>query len=281
MATIRETLGFSNPNSPKSEELPVSNQPVMKRLSTADLTSGLKYQRTLKLDFIEDKIKHFDPNKVRPIIVSYRNGKYYVIDGQHTIMICKGHNGGKDCIVNCLVLTGLTETEESKLFSEQDKDKHRLSSTDLWRSNEIAQNERTLAVINGIRKAGVKIDFQSKTTNEKNRVYAYETAGKIYDKLGSRQFNRTMSLINNTYRDQNNGFSKLIMEGTGEFVYLYGKEMSDETFAKKLSKVSPDKVIEEAKTDKLSPNNAVKVAKVMFKYYNSRAKKKLISKFAY
>ena len=56
---------------------------------------------------------------VNPPKVSYRDGRYIVIDGQHTIVGLKTLNGGNDLSILCRVYTGLTKEEEALVFAEQ------------------------------------------------------------------------------------------------------------------------------------------------------------------
>ena len=64
-------------------------------INSSQLKSKQGYQRTINMKFVKECIENFDPNKVEPVYVSYRDGKYYVMDGQHTILICEGVNGNK------------------------------------------------------------------------------------------------------------------------------------------------------------------------------------------
>ena len=45
--------------------------------------------------------------------VSFRNGRYYVTDGQHTIEARILRNGGKDPPILCKIYTGLTMQQEA------------------------------------------------------------------------------------------------------------------------------------------------------------------------
>ena len=54
-----------------------------------------------------------------PPKVSYRDGHYFVFDGQHTIVTRRAMNGGQDLPIICKVYEGLTEEEEAMLFSRQ------------------------------------------------------------------------------------------------------------------------------------------------------------------
>ena len=280
MSTIRENLNLKEANSIMSL-IAEHTQPQMIKLSTSLLTSKMSYQRNLDYNFIKKNIANYDQNKVRPVVVSYRDGKYNVIDGQHTVAIVKGHNGGKDCEVLCQVLYGLSLEQEAKLYSEQYKDKHRLSAAEQWKGSEVARDERTLNILNAVRKVGIDMDYEHISSDD-NRITCFNTIAKSYDKLGAKQFIRMLTLLKNTYHGDRDSLSKRMIDGMTEFMLLYSKDFSDSIFIAKLSRTTPIKIINEAMSDKLSPNNAIKVAKVIFKYYNARQQKyKLPSRFVF
>ena len=77
------------------------------------------------MGYVKEKISIFDPNKVEPVHVSYRDGKYYVMDGQHTILILEGINGNKPVDINCIVHKGMTYTDESDWTVDQYEKKHK------------------------------------------------------------------------------------------------------------------------------------------------------------
>ena len=64
-------------------------------INSSQLKSKQDYQRKIDMGYVKEKIAQFDPNKVEPVHVSYRDGKYFVMDGQHTILILEGVNGNK------------------------------------------------------------------------------------------------------------------------------------------------------------------------------------------
>ena len=57
------------------------------------------YQRELNIHRVRKIAAAFDPRLLNPPKVSYRSGRYYVFDGQHTIAVLKLLNGGKDLMV--------------------------------------------------------------------------------------------------------------------------------------------------------------------------------------
>lgn len=66
------------------------------------------------------------------LIVSYRDGNFYVIDGQHRLIAAKIK--GKESLP-CVILTGLTRQEEARRFSVQGVGRKKLSPSDTFKAN--------------------------------------------------------------------------------------------------------------------------------------------------
>ena len=92
-------------NLPKSDDMEMKKLPIKMLLSAP-------YQREIRNNNIKEIIRKFDKNKVKPIVVSYRNGKYYVVDGQHTLTVLR-MLFGENYIVTTRVLKGLTYDDEA------------------------------------------------------------------------------------------------------------------------------------------------------------------------
>ena len=88
-------------------------------LNTKDLISSQKYQRDIDQKEVAYIVSNFNPHKFGIIKVSFRDGKYYVYDGQHRIAAFKVLNGNQDGFVKCEVHYGLTYEDEAKYFAEQ------------------------------------------------------------------------------------------------------------------------------------------------------------------
>ena len=56
-----------------------------------------------------------------PIEVSYRDGKYNVVNGQHRLAAMRRMNGGEDLVARCLVYTGMTYEQEAAMYYLLDK----------------------------------------------------------------------------------------------------------------------------------------------------------------
>ena len=77
------------------------------------------YQRGIQRKRVELIAKDFNEYTANEPKVSFRNGRYYVTDGQHTIEARILRNGGKDLPILCKIYTGLTMQQEALFFAEQ------------------------------------------------------------------------------------------------------------------------------------------------------------------
>ena len=86
------------------------------------------YQRALHPARVARIAKEFDERVANEPKISFRDGHYYVMDGQNTIAARKFLNGGEDLQIRCKVYFGMTEREEALLFAQQTGISERLSA---------------------------------------------------------------------------------------------------------------------------------------------------------
>ena len=77
------------------------------------------YQRELVLEEVIDISNHFNECIANEPKVSFRDGRYFVFDGQHTVAARVHRNGGTPLPILCKVYFGLTEEDEARLFAAQ------------------------------------------------------------------------------------------------------------------------------------------------------------------
>lgn len=87
-----------------------------KKINTKFLFVDELYQRTIDSHRVKKMAEEYDPNLVNPIKVSFRDGKYWIIDGHHTERMLILLNGNQDLPVDCKVFYGMTWLDEVNLF---------------------------------------------------------------------------------------------------------------------------------------------------------------------
>ena len=151
------------------------------------------YQRELNIHRVRKIAARFDPRLVNPPKVSYRSGRYYVFDGQHTIAVLKLLNGGKDLMVRCIVYTGMTESEEALLFAQQTGESARLTPGDKMRAMIYGGDPECMAFLKATESVGVKLDFAQR--RGKYRLGCIGTAFEEFKRVGADRYKEALSII--------------------------------------------------------------------------------------
>ena len=121
-----------------------------------------------------------------PLRASYRNGKFFIIDGQHRYYaaIAKGVED-----LPCIVHTGLTKEDEARLFVRLNTSRKTLKPIDTFRANIICGNEdipevrRDMVVKHVCDKFNIEITEDNRKAKSR-RLRALTTARRIVESYG-------------------------------------------------------------------------------------------------
>ena len=119
------------------------------------------YQRGVERKRVELIAKDFNEYIVNEPKVSFRNGRYYVMDGQHTIEGCILLNGGEDRPILCKVYTGLTMEQETLLFAEQNGHAAPLSAGIKLRAKVVGGDAPSKAFVAATNRVGLSLNYDS------------------------------------------------------------------------------------------------------------------------
>lgn len=89
------------------------------------------YQRILG-NKVSTLTKNFDYRLMDPIIVSFRDNKLYIIDGQHRLIAAAAHGILQ---IPCIIHLDLTRADEAKMFAMQNSGKSKLTPYDLFKAH--------------------------------------------------------------------------------------------------------------------------------------------------
>ena len=119
------------------------------------------YQRGVERKRVELIARDFNEYIVNEPKVSFRNGRYYVMDGQHTIEGCILLNGGEDRPILCKVYTGLTMEQEALLFAEQNGHAAPLSAGIKLRAKVVGGDAPSKAFVAATNRVGPSLNYDS------------------------------------------------------------------------------------------------------------------------
>ena len=232
------TLTGMNANLQSTEEL----------LSTGELYSGQPYQRPVNDSAVDKLVREWDPRLLTPLVVSYREGRYNLVDGQHRICAMRKKNNGKDVTALCRVYRGLTYEQEAELYYKLDKAKGHLRLSHATKALvESGSNSEVMEIKRLLEDAGF-VWALDKPTGEAFEIGATRAVISAYHLLGGASFSRMLTLMAQAWHGV----------------------PSDAAFIKRLSAVEPDEIIRRGKVDFSTNRAALRFARVIWDKYNGQ-----------
>lgn len=227
-----------------------------------------EYNRPVENSTARRMAKAFNPNLVGTLIVSKRDGSYYIIDGQHraqAALLC----GVK--MLPCLVHEGLSYSEEADLFVKTNRERKPLQAFDYVKGLHEAKDETVTNLYSAAKDAGFQISKQS----GRNRIPAVRSALSVVEKYGCRVFVETLSVLKNAWDGDPISLSGEMILGTSILLNAFGTKIDRERVSHKLQSVTPERVLAEADNDPNGGPKKNRVARVLLKYYNKNMQTKL------
>lgn len=243
-----------------------------KKVNTKFLFVDDLYQRKIDTRRVNKIVKEFDQNLVNPIKVSYRNGKYWVIDGHHTMMALIAKNGGNDLMVDCKVFYGMTWLDEVNYFLAQNGNLARnVNINDKLRAMKNAGDPDVSNMVKLAEKCGFKIDFTG--AKGPNKIVALSTLTKVYAGMEPNEYVDYLTLLKKTWNGSPDSLSREILQGFYIFYKTYAGKFNAKSFVTRLKKVAPYDIIRDGRSS-LSPG-ATKYARQILGRYNYNARDRL------
>ena len=189
--------------------------------------------------------------------VSFRNGKYYVVDGQHTIEGRILRNGGKDLPILCKVYTGLTMEQEALFFAEQ--------------------NGHAAPLTAGINlRVGLAFNYDSLQLSD-YRISCVGTALKLYNQMGEKIYCESLRLIVAAWEGKPDSFRASVLRGVMHFVELYHGEFSEERLIRALGNVHPMEIYRVGRDNPAKLPGWKKYVFPIYMAYNGKGRKDALS----
>ena len=195
------------------------------------------YQREIKNQRVKRIVKDFDERIANEPKVSYRDGKYYVFDGQHTIDARKVMNGGEDLPILCKVYMGMDEKEEALLFAKQTGESARLTPGTRVRAEVFGEDGNSTAFFNANKGLNIELDFDQE--RDYMRIGCIQTALDAYQKFGEERYKEAMKIIIAAWDGEPDSFRMENIIGITRFVDRYHDSYIPHRLIERLSKVDP------------------------------------------
>lgn len=217
----------------------------------------------------------FDPYKVNPVTVSLRDGKYYIIDGQHTaVALYELNDSNPHCFIQCKILTGLTREEEAKLFIGMNINIQTLKTPDKIWALFISGDGHAKEFVRIVRANGY--DYELKGPKQ---ISAVSACWSIFNN-DPELFAEVLNITRAAWPDNGCAVSTITMNALAIFVAHHKDEYESSWLIRRLSETSHKEIEKKAKNDNslsMDKHNETKnycaYREIVRRYNNNRVKK--------
>lgn len=206
-------------------------------VTVCDLQIDPAVQRELNKAWVNLHAKSFDPDKIGRILVNVRkDGKMYVIDGQHrtALLMLLGYGQQR---IRVEMFRHLDIQQEAALFLARN-DRRSVQKADLFRIAVQAGETAPTAIDKIVRESGLIVDKQCRD----GRIGAIDKLERIYAGLkggepgsGEKALRRTINTLLGAFGDQAVAFRGELIHGLGMVYLRYADELDDAALTHKLS----------------------------------------------
>ena len=232
------------------------------------------YQRELNIHRVRKIAAAFDIRLLNPPKVSYRNGRYYVFDGQHTIAALKLLNGGKDLMIRCHVYRGLSESEEALLFAQQTGVSAKLTPGARMRALIYGGDLEAMAFFKATESVGLRLDYSQR--RGKYRIACIGTAFEEFKRVGPDRYKEALSIIVDAWHGDPESLRSETVQGVVRFVELYHGEYDPRRLVSRLHRADPLTIYREGRAMGVNLAGYKKYLYQVYALYNGGSKKNVL-----
>ena len=228
------------------------------------------YQRKLNVKQVDEIVEKFNGDTFNEPKVSYRDGQYWVFDGQHSITAWKKLYNNEDKPIYCKVFKGMTWLEECDAFCQQNGIKRDPTTNDKLRAAKNAGDPAVVDMVHIAELCGYVVDFNP--GRNRNRILATAALFRAYQRLGREAFGDMLTAIKEAWYGDDDAISSQILSGMATFYKTYYGNFKRADLVASLRKVTPTEIIRNGRSYR---NRSNTYTREIIKCYNHRRKYRL------
>jgi hypothetical protein len=254
-------------------------KPKYLKINSRDLMIPDHAQRKFNQRHGDKLAADWDMGKFKPLDVSFRDGKYWVIDGQHRLYAMKKRKGG-DCTILCYVHYGMTIQDEAEFFLDQLKNTKTILTTDRMRIRFTIGDETVIGMVRGAEKAGFIVDFSNHKAN--GRITALAALEAVYNAISHEEYIKMLTVLKKAYNGRVDSVCREMLLGMGLFFNKYYGQFDPNALANtlKTSTTPTDILVEGHSYDARHGDGKLyrgkPYARAILNVYNCRRKKNVL-----
>lgn len=228
------------------------------------------YQRPLDQKRVAQIVKEWNGDLVNEPKVSYRDGQYWIFNGQHTTAAWQHLYRGMDKPILCKVYKGMTWLEECEAFMEQNGLSKDPTTNEKLNAAFNSKNPDVVDMVEKCALCGFVVDFRNSKTP--TRIVATGALFRAYKRLGGETFLDMMTAIKEAWYGDMDAICAQIITGLSTFYKTYDGNFTREKLVASLKGVTPSKIIARGKNDTKRSNT---YTREIVREYNKKKKYRL------
>ena len=224
-----------------------------------------EYQKPLNEKRVAQIVASFDENIANEPKVSYRDGHYFVFDGQHTVAARIMLNGYKPLKIRCKVYRNLSAEEEALLFAAQTGFAAKPTPGNRLRARIFAKDKDALSFRDATEKCGFLLDVEGSRSDY--HIHCINTVMKMYKKLTPEQYSEALDVLRASWNGNANSLLLEVIVAICEFVHVYEGQYNRNALIDALRKIEPQSISRYIKSDFEHPGYR-KYVSAIFEIYN-------------
>lgn len=217
----------------------------IRKLPVGVLEIDPSYQRDYRPEWSKEIAANFNPKLLDIIYVSYRDGRFWVFDGQHRVSGVKIKFHDSNYPMVCRVYHGMTQEDEARLFCELNTSTMKMSAAAILKSQAVYGDESVKSFLQHTKDCGFVID-PSKRVNCRYGIQAVKKAQTLFERLGPDTYDRILSLLKATWGGEQWSVSQNMLGGMGALLQTYGDKIDDVKFASQLRNITENQIVKQA-----------------------------------
>ncbi|QKY80041.1 ParB-like nuclease domain protein [Gordonia phage Doggs] len=212
-------------------------------IKVTDLFADPTYQRDLDVNRAKSMSVRWDPRLVGVIDVSDRGDdtppnspRYAIINGQHRWKAALFLDPELSLV--CNVHTGLSISEEAKLFKDIDERTKKISTWDRWRARRAAGDPVVLEIDRIADALGLVVTQNPGPVN----IQCCAALEHIHDRFMPETLREVLELVCDVWPGDVKRFNPAILKGLGRTLFVYAGELDTGRFADCLSEITPSQL---------------------------------------
>lgn len=244
-----------------------------KWLRPSQIRTDPLYQRDLDMKRVDRIVANFNGDTFNEPKVSYRDGTYWVFDGQHSIAAWRKVRDGDDSPVYCKVFKGMTWLDECETFVEQNGISKDPTTNERLKAQYNARQPEVVDMRAKAELCGFIVDFGS--SQKPTRIKATSTLFRGYMTLGPEAYLDMLTAIKEAWFGDGDAVSSQILSGMIVFYKNYYGNFKRSDLVNSLKRITPAEIIRNGKAHRSKRNG---YGAEILKVYNAKRRYRLPEK---